>query len=384
MHRNVVVAGLGLPALLLCGVAPAQTTITIKATANQHPISPLIYGAAFPSAFQVGDLNLPISRYGGNEASSYNWELDCQAKGNDWYYESWASDNNSYPGGSVDNFVANLKAGGAQPLLTVPMLTWLGKVGSNRSTLWSYSIAKYGAQTGNDPWNGDAGNGISSATGQPITSNDPNDANTPNSVATQQAWLNHLIGKWGNAASGGIKYYVMDNEPSIWYSTHQDVHPVGESYDEIYSDYVNYAGALRAADPNAFICGPEEWGWDGYFYSGRDMQYGSAHGWSNLPDRAAHGNVPHIPWLLEQLRKYQASTGTQLLNALTVHYYPQSGEDSNDDSAGTQAVRNRSTRSLWDPSYTDVSWIDSIVELIPRLQSWVSTYYPGLQTGITE
>jgi len=47
-------------------------------------------------------------------------------------------------------------------------------------------------------------------------------------------------------------------------------------------------------------------------------------------------------------------------------------------------LRNRSTRSLWDPNYTDQSWINSKVRLIPRLRSWVNNYYPGLQVGITE
>ena len=69
---------------------------------------------------------------------------------------------------------------------------------------------------------------------------------------------------------------------------------------------------------------------------------------------------------------------------LSLHYYPQQGEYSDDDSAATQAIRNRSTRSLRDPNYVDTSWINSVVMLIPRMQKWVSTYYPGLQTAITE
>ena len=47
-------------------------------------------------------------------------------------------------------------------------------------------------------------------------------------------------------------------------------------------------------------------------------------------------------------------------------------------------LRNRSTRSLWDPNYTDQSWINNKVYLIPRLKGWVNQYYPGLQIGVTE
>ncbi len=49
-----------------------------------------------------------------------------------------------------------------------------------------------------------------------------------------------------------------------------------------------------------------------------------------------------------------------------------------------QLRRNRSTRSLWDPGYVDETWINDRVQLVPRLKSWVNTYYPGTAIGITE
>src|SRR5207247_2180398 len=116
-------------------------------------------------------------------------------------------------------------------------------------------------------------------------------------------------------------------------------------------------------------------------YSGYDQQYGSLHGWSSLPDRANHGGQDYLPWLLGQLK----ADGRHLLDVFTVHYYPQSGEFSNDVSASTQLLRNQSTRSLWDPSYVDQSWINDKVMLIPRLRNWVNTYYDaGTPIGITE
>jgi hypothetical protein len=59
-------------------------------------------------------------------------------------------------------------------------------------------------------------------------------------------------------------------------------------------------------------------------------------------------------------------------------------------SAATQALRLRSTRSLWDPAYVDESWISTTspdgvaVGLIPRMKEWVTTDYPGTKTAITE
>src|SRR5262249_17795721 len=49
-----------------------------------------------------------------------------------------------------------------------------------------------------------------------------------------------------------------------------------------------------------------------------------------------------------------------------------------------QLRRNRSTRSLWDPTYVDETWIADTVQLVPRLKSWVAAYYPGTKTAVTE
>ena len=118
--------------------------------------------------------------------------------------------------------------------------------------------------------------------------------------------------------------------------------------------------------------------------SGYDQQYGSLHGWSFMPDRSNHGGWDYLPWLLDQLRQNNNATGKRLLDVFTVHYYPQGGEFSNDTSSAMQLRRNRSTRSLWDPSYIDETWINDRVQLVPRLKSWVSSYYSGTLTGVTE
>src|SRR5687768_5044241 len=117
-------------------------------------------------------------------------------------------------------------------MMTIPMLDWVGKLGPNRTKLASFSIAKYGAQTGNDwEWFPDAGNGIKASNGQFITGNNPNDANVPAGVEFQRAWVRHMVQRWGRASVGGLKYYVLDNEPAIWHETHRDVHPTGTRLD---------------------------------------------------------------------------------------------------------------------------------------------------------
>jgi hypothetical protein len=381
-----VISSLSVGGLLAASSALAQTVVTINvdANANRHPIDPRIYGVAYATSAQLSALNVPINRYGGNNTSRYNWKLNADNRGMDWYFQSIAEDS-AVPGERVDTFISNSKKSGADAMVTIPTVGWVAKLGSNRGKLASFSIKKYGPQTGNDAqWFPDAGNGIAKATNKPITGNDPNDADMPADSAFQAEWVQHLFGKWGAAENGGLKYYLLDNEPSIWHSTHRDVHPAGATMDEIRDKILDYGAKIKAIDPTALVVAPEEWGWSGYFYSGADQAAGSANGWSSFPDKQKHGGKDYLPWLLDQLRKNEAATGKRILDLFTVHYYPQGGEFNNDTSNAMQLRRNRSTRSLWDPAYTDESWINDKVRLIPRLKEWVNAYYPGTQIGITE
>ncbi|MEZ0325952.1 MAG: glycoside hydrolase family 44 protein [Fimbriimonas sp.] len=367
--------------LVLC-----QTIITVNAAANRRAINPNIYGTSHATQAQMSDLNFMVNRMGGNNTSRYNWQQNADNRGNDWFFQS-IGDASATQGERMDSFFNSTKAAGALSLITIPILPYVAKLAANRNKLWSFSIAKYGPQTANDwQWNPDSGNGIRTTSGNPyVTGNDPLDANVANSVSLQQSFIQQFITKHGTANNGGLKYYIMDNEPALWNSTHRDIHPVGQRYDELYNLYVNYAGMIRTQEPNAVIIGPEEWGWTGYLYSGYDAAYASQYGWGvPLPDKSSHGNMDHMPWLLQQLKNYQNSTGKKLLDVFSLHYYPQQGEFSDDDSTTMRSNRNRSTRSLWDPNYVDTSWIGTQVQLIPRMKSWVATYFPGLQTGITE
>ncbi|HWW03279.1 MAG TPA: glycoside hydrolase family 44 protein [Candidatus Acidoferrum sp.] len=376
---------------LVAGTTPPVTntpvSINVDAQLNRHPISPLIYGVAFAgSSTQLSDLNSPIHRSGGNSETSYNWQLNAHNHAADWYFES-IDDGSATPAASADSFVSTSKTGGAEPMLTIPMIGWVPKLGPSRGKLASYSIAKYGPQTGNDAaYFADAGNGISSTNGnKPITWNDPNDANFATNSTFQQVFVQHLTNRWGLSTNGGVRYYLMDNEHSLWQSTHLDVHPVGPTMQEIRDKIFDYAAKVKGIDPSALVAGPEEWGWSGYFYSGYDQQYGSQHGWSYLPDRAANGGMDYMPWLLSQLYQRATNTNQRLLDYFTLHCYPQSGEFSQTDvSTAMQLLRNRSTRQFWDTNYVDASWINSVVMLIPRMKNWVATYYPGTKIGITE
>ena len=364
----------------------SAVTINIDATTNLRAINPLIYGAAFASSTQLRDLNLPLNRSGGNRQSTYNYLNNATNTASDYYFESIPDSlpaGFSGPGASLDGFISDTRSANAQPIITVPLLDWVAAInGASHPYKHSFSISKYGTQQSSDYYESDAGNGISSLTGKQITGNNPADAYTASSAAFQQGWISHLVGKWGKANGNGVRYYAMDNEPSLWYSTHIDVHPNPPPMQEIYNKTVAYSAMIKAQDANAQILGPEEWGYYALFRSGVDQAN------NNDADSAAHGNLGYVPWLLQALHTHDAGTGIRSLDIFTTHYYPQGGEAFSGTDATTQLLRNRSTRSLWDAAYTDETWQKYFgggkIQLIPRMKNWVSAYYPGLKTGITE
>src|SRR5204863_4247708 len=353
----------------------AAVAISVDTSANRRTINPAVYGVAYATTEQLQDLNAPLNRYGGNNTSRYNWQLNADNRGADWYFESIA-ESSATPGQRGDDFVLTSRAGAAEPMVTVPIIKYVAKVGTNRSKLASFDSGVYGAQDDCDwQWFAQACNGMKG--GQAVTGNSPLDANVLNSTTLQAGWVSHFVQRFGGAAAGGLKYYILDNEHSLWHSTHRDVSPTGATMEEVRDAMIAYSGAIKNVDPNALVVGPEEWGWSGYLFSGYDQQYGSRNGWGYLPDRAAHGGTDYLPWLPRELKTQSDNSGRRAIDAFTVHYYPQGGEfwPADDVSSAMQLRRNRSTRSLWDPAYVDETWTNDNVQLIPRLRSWVSPYY---------
>ncbi|WP_019937759.1 glycoside hydrolase family 44 protein [Bordetella sp. FB-8] len=361
---------------------PLPVTIVVNAGANRHPISPLIYGLNFGTTETLKDLRVTINRSGGNSASTYNWKIDARNAGVDWFFESQAVDPKAIYDQFNERFVELTRAGGAVPMLTIPMIGRVAKLGKDRARLASFSIAKYGPQQNFDV-NGliDAGNGV--GLDGKFIKNDPDDASVPDDPQSQEDRVKQLVRKFGHA--GGARYYLMDNEPSLWQLAHRDIHPIGAHAREIASKVIAYSKAVKAADPKALIVAPEEWGWMGFHYSGFDTQY--MHDQKSMayaPDRQTETQgMDYVPWLLTQWKK-----AGHPIDVFSLHFYPQGGEYNDAGEPNTPAIalaRNRSTRDLWDPNYKDPNWINSVVDLIPTMRKWVDTYYyPGTPIALTE
>src|SRR5579884_482636 len=385
---SLAAAAPGLSPLPAAADAAAGPALTVNPFTGLHLINRDIYGMNFADATLEKELKLPVDRWGGNATTRYNYLLDTGNHASDWYFENipnQVADPSALPAGSsADQFVEKDRAAGAATVMTVPLIGWVPK---SRQQTCGFSVAKYGPQQSTDPWDPDCGNGVK-PDGTYITGNDPTDTSMPAGADFVAGWVKYLDATYGDAAHGGVRFYDLDNEPDIWFSTHRDVHPQGAGYDEMKSSTYAIASAIKATDPGAKTLGPVGWGWNSLIYSGLDQQTCGIQGGScgsNPPDRAAHGGVEFAAWYLQQMAAYQKAHGVRILDYFDNHWYPQaSGVSSEADDPATQALRLRSTRSLWDPTYTDESWINQPVQAIPRMQQLVAQNYPGTKTAISE
>ncbi|MFN8546992.1 MAG: glycoside hydrolase family 44 protein [Candidatus Eisenbacteria bacterium] len=364
------------------GAPTGPITINVDPSLDRHAISQEIYGVNLGSSADFAAAPYPVRRWGGNQTSRYSYQDDTVNSGFDWFYMNSPLDNpnpgNLPNGGAVDRFVQETKAVGAKPLVTMPTIGWVAK---DRVKRWGFSIAKYGAQQDNEcirsGWQSwcaeDAGNGVR-PNGTKITGNDPLDTSRTIGPSHDIGWMQHLT-----SYTGGVPYYALDNECMLWHETHRDVHPAKLTYDELWSRTASYASAMKTQDASAKLFGPVTWGWCDLYNSAADDCVAGA-------DRAAHGGTPLVEWYLAQVATYQQQHGVRLIDYLDLHYYPQgSGVAlSDDESAGTSALRLRSLRELYDPSYVSESWINQPVALIPMVKAWIAAHTPGMKLAITE
>ena len=397
---------------------PQPVSVAIDTTLDRRPIDPRIYGVNFAGAADLARVPYTMNRWGGNTTSRYNWRFDVDNRGQDYYFQRIVSgDGTNLPANTASNrFLDATRAGGSLPLLTVPTIPYIAN--DVRTKSWSFSVAKYGPQTGNEcdePGSAsycsfDSGNGrcdpavnaTGFCTGPRIGSdppthrsivNDPLDVNKVNTPADIGDWVTHLVGRYGSAANGGIRHYALDNEPGLWSSTHRDVHPNPSNYDEVWTRSRDFAVAIKQRDPGAETWGPVPWGWCEYFTSEADLAASGLCGPGNFnhPDREAHGDQPFLEWYLDQVCAYQQSNGVRVIDWLDIHYYPQSNGvvafDGNEGDAGVQALRLRSLKELYHPTYVAENYIGMPVRLIPRMKALIANSCPALanlKLAITE
>ncbi|MCX6380096.1 MAG: hypothetical protein NT023_11580 [Armatimonadetes bacterium] len=373
---------------------PQIIEVAMEVDANKElgEISPYIYGIAHHTPEHFSELKTPLSRWGGNATTRYNWEL-----GNAWNSaRDWSFRNGNYgaaapeyhrPSSVADKTINEVKAAGADTLLTIPTMGWVARNddqsveskgvpsgGGDAITLGASAIPGY------DPTANRKRVSIQSLPRKGKPFSDPPDLT--DDVVYQDEWVSHLTKRYGKADAGGVKFYAMDNEPDLWDSTHTDMHPVRMGYQDILERFLASATSVKDVDSTAQILGPVSWGWTGYFFSAKDR---GKDNFATHADRKAHGDMPFLAWFLQEVSRKDKTGGRRTLDFLDIHYYPQgAGLYEGKTGADTNALRLRSTRSLWDETYSDESWIGTNIQLIPRMRQWIQKHYPGTKLAITE
>jgi len=395
-----------------------NVSVTVDVLTNRHAISPYVYGGAFPQdAPTITDSGLSVVRWGGNGASTYNWELGTTNADNDYYFEdfTFGALNNSADSNSTQ-FIADVKTAGSRPLMTMVMLPWVAQSpetsvtqGGTDNYHWSFSVTKDGAQCHTDPYNVDAGDGIvqaancdSSPTYITASATDLNDTYFPlldNNTQTcpsgttcvyREPWAQALATAFGSGTCAvpyssitSCHFYDMDNEIDIWGGTHRDIHPNPTTYSELANIYLTEATNLKAWDSQAVRFGPVSCCW--YFY------WRSATGAS---DTSSHGGVDFLPWWLNQVAWTDAVAGSRSLDIFDIHAYPDA-DTGGVTQAQLQALAVEIYRDWWDPTFQSAAQyivqggfsiepVDSKPFRIPRMRALVNQIYPGTMFSITE
>ncbi len=375
--------------IIVIAASTYAATITINTNNTRLAISPYIYGT---NQQMEGDENLTIMRLGGNRMTAYNWENNASNAGSDWYqssddymctaieYPLSATECASSSSGVVDHFVEYSLIHGYKSIVTLPMAGYVAadKAGdvlaadTAPSARWKVQVPKKGSAFQYPP-------------------------DTTDNYVYDDEEVSHLVQKYGNAVSGGVKIYQLDNEGDIWNATHPLVHPALTGAAEWVTRGTALSKAIKDVDGTAEVFGPVFFGIWSMLSQGNDWNVvKGSHQW-------------YAEYYLDQMKQASIADGRRLLDAIDIHYYSEAREglyppftysvptptpapcritEGGCTSVLAQQARLQAPRSLWDPAFTENSsvgqWCGVALPLIPKVQAAIDTYYPGTKIAFTE
>jgi len=384
--------------------SPGSTNVpvSINTLANRHQISPYIYGINSMTTSDISNLSPGFVRFGGNEASNYNWKLFTYNAGGDWFFEDFGLNDSSGKGVDSVQLVKYTVGTGSHMLTTMPTLGWVAKESENSTNRnWSYSVARYGSQCKTDPGNSDAGNGQKPDCSTRVTTGPVTDAYYPlvdtaadcttGNCLYRNEWAAALATAFGSGTCNvpytqitSCHFYDMDNEPEIWDGSHSDVHPDHPGYTELSNLFETEGTALKAWDPSAVRFGPITCCWNFLWSAGPSGD-----------DKNAHAGIDYVPWWLNQVYWLDQINGARTLDVFDVHSYVGDNVDTTGfTNAQLRAAAGKVYRTYWDPMYSnagiDQDWITTtqpnrpVTFLIPRLKALVNAIYPGTPLSFSE
>ncbi|HVK13680.1 MAG TPA: glycoside hydrolase family 44 protein [Gemmataceae bacterium] len=358
-------------------------TATLQVNGPTYLIRDEIYGVCDLSKDKLRAYGIPVTRWGGNRSSRFNWKANADNAGKDWYFKNGGAKAAPEDAGWT-RFARDRQTVGATAYVTVPMLGWVSKDHSS----YAFPVRKYGPQRATEPNHDDVGNGVR-ADGSLIRDNDPTDTSVPVGPGFIAEGVGLTV---RHAGRTGVKYWALDNEPMLWHETHRDVRTKPLGYDELWDRTVKYAEAIRTTHPEARIAGFCSWGWTDLFYSAADE---GGNNYATRPDFNAHGAVPLAEWFIRKCGEYKKATGKPLVDVFDFHWYPQAELDGKGPYLGTGSdlkfnqLRLRTTRDLWDPDYENESWVRQTGDrkptaLLRRVRAWIEKHNPGMEVCVGE
>jgi len=389
---------------------PGDVHFTINSTQNVKAISPWIYGTNGASVTSP----VTADRIGGNRLTAYNWETNASNAGADWYFENDSfMSSSSTPGAAILPTLQADSAAHRSLIVTVPMagyvsgdeagpvqladvasLTRFKQVVAKKSSIYS------GAQA--------------------ALSLTPN---TSDNYVFSDEYVNWVE---SHKSPGQQVFYDLDNEPGLWGEplpsnwtpgvppcswctpptngvphspqgrTHGEVHPFAPTYIELRDKTIANAGAIKDVNPNAMVFGGVGYGWNDF----TSLQ--------GAPDQNTNKPAPHpggtyqigemyfYDYLLQQVHSAEVTQGRKLMDVLDMHWYPEATgggvritDNSPNQSQALITARVQAPRSLWDPTYTETSWITQFstlgpIKLLPRVQQDINDFDAGTKVAISE
>jgi len=353
-------------------------TITIN-PASTHPISPYIYGMNFYNGITGAPPLLTFDRDGGNRWTAYNWETNASNAGSDYLYENdnYLSSSN-VSAEAVRSFIAADQANGQASLVTLQLQGYVsadesGPVAQPFPNLSRFKQVIYKKST-------------KDAT--PFTLN----PSTTGAYVYMDEFAWALDQKFSGQGILGASpthptFINLDNEPDLWNSTHAEVQgSTNISSSNFITNTVSLAEALKDQFPNVVLFGPVNYGFEGiYSWQGDPTLNPTPNGANWFADNYLAG-----------IKTASTAYGKPVVDVYDFHWYSEATD-------GTTRVTNmtgstltdaqvqaivQSPRSLWDPTFTENSWITGVlggpINILGRLQTKIAANNPGMKLSISE
>jgi fibronectin type 3 domain-containing protein len=374
-------------------MAVADVTITVN-PANTHPISPYIYGTNFYGGNTAPQPNFTLDRDGGNRWTAYNWETNASNAGSDYLYQSdnYLSASN-VPAEAVRSFIAGDQGAGLASLVTFQLQGYVSadEAGPVATPFPNLSRFKQVIEK------------KSTKDATPFTINPP----TTDAYVYMDEFAWALDQKFSGMNIFGSNpahatFISLDNEPDLWYSTHEEIQGSATvngqkannlSTANFITKTVTLSKALKDLKvpyptqfSNVVVFGPVNYGFNGIYSWQGDLTL------SPTPN----GSDWFADKYLTGIKAASTTYGAPLVDVYDFHWYSEATD-------GTTRVINlngpsltdpqiqaivQSPRSLWDPTFTETSWITGVlggpINILGRLQAKIAANNPGMKLAITE